>query len=258
VYFWRLLACIAASVVVHALIVQAMAAMPAQQAPQRPKILEVRVIQPPPEEPEPEPPPPEPEEKPKEPPPKPVLGPPKVPLQKPKTPQKQVPVDQPPKEVPPSEREPVPGAATTDTPTFGFSLESTSEAGTGPAMPVGNSLMVPPDTKQEVPKGPVKPLAKPVAADEVTKMPEMAERCPGQYTDAAKEAGIEGVVLLDLVVDEEGRATQIRVVQGLGHGLDEAAVKTLERCRFKPGERGGKAVAVRVRGFKVRFFLDDR
>lgn len=96
----------------------------------------------------------------------------------------------------------------------------------------------------------------PVAAAEVSTLPVPQGRCEGKYTDAARQAGVEGTVVLDLVVDADGRTTEIAVVRGLGHGLDEAAVTALQRCRFKPGERDGQKVAVRIRSFKIRFVLD--
>jgi protein TonB len=81
--------------------------------------------------------------------------------------------------------------------------------------------------------------------------------CAGKYTDAAREAGIEGVVVLDLVVDADGRARDITVVERLPNGLTEAAITALQACRFDPGQRAGVPVAVRVRGFKIRFVLDE-
>ena len=59
------------------------------------------------------------------------------------------------------------------------------------------------------------------------------------------------------VVGADGRATNIKVVSGLGHGLNEAAVAALKACRFTPGERSGVPVPVRIREFKIRFFLDQ-
>jgi TonB family protein len=88
-------------------------------------------------------------------------------------------------------------------------------------------------------------------------MPLPRGRCSGTYTEAAREAGIEGAVVLDLVVDEHGRARDITVVEGLPHGLTEAAIAALRACQFDPGERSGAAVPVRVRGFKIRFLLEQ-
>jgi TonB family protein len=76
-------------------------------------------------------------------------------------------------------------------------------------------------------------------------------------TEQAKQAAIEGTVVLDLVVGVDGRVRDVRVVSGLGYGLDEAAITALEACRFSPGEKSGATVPVRIRGFKVRFVLPN-
>jgi protein TonB len=107
------------------------------------------------------------------------------------------------------------------------------------------------------PAGPVAPQAAPVAAYEVTKMPLPQGRCSGKYTEEARGAAVEGTVVLDLIVDEQGRARDIKVTQGLGHGLTQAAIAALGDCRFAPGEKDGRPVPVRVRGFKIRFVMND-
>jgi TonB family protein len=157
---------------------------------------------------------------------------------------------------PPTER-PATGTDTTTTPVFGISMESTSSAGTGVAMPVGNTLQTKP-THAKVAAGEVKPLAAPVAAYEVTKMPLPIGTCKGDYyTEEAKQAGLEGTVILDFVVGEDGWVRDIKIVQGLGLGLSEAAVRAVKVCRFTPGEKNGKLVPVRVSRFKYRFALAD-
>jgi TonB family protein len=137
-------------------------------------------------------------------------------------------------------------------PVFGVTMESTSQAGSSSA-PVGNT------TNPQAPAGPApaKPASAPVAAYEVTKMPLPQGRCSGKYTEEARAAALEGTVVLDLIVDEQGHARDIKVVQGLDHGLTEAAISALQRCSFTPGEKDGHAVPVRVRGFKIRFVLAD-
>ncbi|HEU4732126.1 MAG TPA: energy transducer TonB, partial [Kofleriaceae bacterium] len=158
------------------------------------------------------------------------------------------PVDTPPVDHPPATTD------TTTTPVFGVTMESTSQASAGPAMPVGNTTRAAPTA---APGAAPKPLAEPVAAVEVTRMPLPQGRCAGKYTDEARAAAIEGVVVLDLIVDERGRARDITVVSGLSHGLTEAAIAALSACPFTPGERDGQHVAVRVRGFKIRFLLQE-
>jgi len=160
-----------------------------------------------------------------------------------------------PKNPPPTER-PATGTDTTTTPVFGISMESTSSSGTGPAMPVGNTLQTRQGHAKTVATE-VKPLAAPVPAYEVTKMPLPVGRCTGKYTEEARQAGLEGIVILDIVVGEDGAVRDVKVVQGLGQGLNEAAVRAAKACRFTPGERDGKRVPVRVPRFKVRFGLGE-
>jgi len=162
-----------------------------------------------------------------------------------------------PREVVPTEK-PAATDSPSGTPVFGISMESTSAAGNGPAMAVGNTLLARPRGRPgETDASAIKPLMAPVQAYEVTKMPLPKGECTGHYTDEAREAGLEGVVVFDLVVDERGRTRDITVVQGLGSGLTEAARHALQTCSFTPGERDGRAVPVRVRSFKIRFRLRE-
>lgn len=69
--------------------------------------------------------------------------------------------------------------------------------------------------------------------------------CPDpKYSEEARRARHQGTVLLRVIVDEQGRAQDIRIVKKLGLGLDEEAVRGVRKWRFKPAERFGKPVAV--------------
>jgi protein TonB len=163
------------------------------------------------------------------------------------------------KNITPTER-PDNSKEASDVPVFGISMESTSAAGTGPAMRVGNTLLTKPkEHEPHAPVGPVRPLAAPVPAYEVTKMPlPKGGTCPsGLYTDEAREAGLEGTVILTFVVDENGKVREIKVLQGLGMGLTEAAKRAIAACPFSPGERNGQPVPTRVPAFKIRFSLRE-
>jgi len=67
-----------------------------------------------------------------------------------------------------------------------------------------------------------------------------------RYPETAKKAGIEGRVLLQFVVDENGEVVKPVVTRGIGGGCDEAALKALRTARFTPGVQGGKPVKVRM------------
>jgi TonB family protein len=63
-----------------------------------------------------------------------------------------------------------------------------------------------------------------------------------QYTDEARKLGLEGEVLVQVVFPAAGPVQVVRVIKGLGHGLDEAAIHAAEQIRFKPAQQDGKPV----------------
>jgi len=76
------------------------------------------------------------------------------------------------------------------------------------------------------------------------------------YPDIAQQAGIEGRVIVQFVVDAEGNVRNPEVVRGLGAGLDEAAVAALEATEWKAGEQNGEPVHVQM-AFPMTFRLSD-
>jgi TonB family protein len=62
------------------------------------------------------------------------------------------------------------------------------------------------------------------------------------YTEEARSLKLEGEVLLEVSFSATGTLHVNRVVRGLGHGLDEAAVAAANKIRFKPALRYGQPV----------------
>jgi TonB family protein len=60
------------------------------------------------------------------------------------------------------------------------------------------------------------------------------------YTDEARNLKLEGEVLLEVQFGANGQLHVNRVVRGLGHGLDEAAIAAANKMRFKPAMRSGQ------------------
>jgi len=60
------------------------------------------------------------------------------------------------------------------------------------------------------------------------------------YTPEARNLHIEGEVLLEVTLQASGNLRVLRVVQGLGHGLDDNAVRAAEQIHFKPAMRNGQ------------------
>ena len=63
-----------------------------------------------------------------------------------------------------------------------------------------------------------------------------------KYTMQARQAEIEGVVRVQVTVDEAGRVLDARVISGLGYGLDESALAAAKATVFEPATQCGKAV----------------
>jgi protein TonB len=67
-----------------------------------------------------------------------------------------------------------------------------------------------------------------------------------EYSDEARQQKYQGVVVLSVVVGEDGRARDVRVARSLGMGLDEKAQEAVRQWRFEPGRMNGQAVSVLV------------
>jgi len=60
------------------------------------------------------------------------------------------------------------------------------------------------------------------------------------YTDEARHLKVEGEVLLEVILEASGKVRVLRVVRGLGHGLDESAVHAAQQISFRPALRDGQ------------------
>ena len=67
-----------------------------------------------------------------------------------------------------------------------------------------------------------------------------------EYTEEAKMLKVEGEVRLEVVFCASGDVRVLRVLDGLGHGLDETAARAARQIRFRPASSGGVAVDLRT------------
>lgn len=65
------------------------------------------------------------------------------------------------------------------------------------------------------------------------------------YPDKCKQAGAKGRVLVQVVVDKQGRPVNPKLIKGLGHGCDKEALRVVKTARFVPGKMEGKPVKVK-------------
>ncbi len=62
------------------------------------------------------------------------------------------------------------------------------------------------------------------------------------YSDEGRRLKIEGEVLIEAVFTTDGQVRVLRVVRGLGHGLDESAIQAAQKIQFKPALQNGQPV----------------
>ena len=75
------------------------------------------------------------------------------------------------------------------------------------------------------------------------RLPKVLSNPKPDYTEEARKARTEGVVVLRGIVRKDGTIDSIRVVRGLGYGLDEAAIHTImNKWRFRPATRNGAPI----------------
>jgi protein TonB len=165
----------------------------------------------------------------------------------------------------PVDAPPPPAAEPPPPPIFGLTLSSTAVSNNGFNVRVGNTTMTEPGEKKD-PKD-VKPLTGGgdgkgvVSVAQVSKLPQKIGDCPPfdpstKYTQQAREKEIEGQVTLEVIVAADGQVGEVKLVRGIGYGLDEAAKAMMQQCRFQPGEMGQDKVATKIR-YTFTFVLPE-
>jgi TonB family protein len=76
--------------------------------------------------------------------------------------------------------------------------------------------------------------------------PRLLREVKAEYTDEARRQGITGAVLLEIVVLRDGAVGDVKVLRGLGLGLDQRAVAAVRQWRFDPARLRGTPVDVIV------------
>jgi protein TonB len=65
-----------------------------------------------------------------------------------------------------------------------------------------------------------------------------------RYTESARRSNTQGVVVVEAVIDEQGRVTDVRVLRGLPMGLDRAAIEAIQQWKFRPAMMQDRPVKV--------------
>jgi TonB family protein len=136
--------------------------------------------------------------------------------------------------------------ARTIVPSTGFGNGTAVQDGGGPKKAVANSGFANQVVADNAPKQ--------KAAESGTTPVELLEKPKPVYTEEGRSLKIEGDVALDVVFQANGTVSVAKVVSGLGHGLDEAAVRAAQQIKFKPAKRDNENVDFPAR-IRIQFRL---
>jgi protein TonB len=74
--------------------------------------------------------------------------------------------------------------------------------------------------------------------------PVLIHQVKPRYTEPARRAGVQGVVILEAIIDERGNVSNVRVLRGLPMGLDREAVEAVKQWKYRPALLNGRPVRV--------------
>lgn len=83
--------------------------------------------------------------------------------------------------------------------------------------------------------------------------PEAVSRVDPAYTEEARRADVQGVVVMEVLIGEQGEPARIRVTQPIGFGLDETAVESIRKWHFRPARDASGNVQAMPGQFLAKF-----
>jgi len=137
---------------------------------------------------------------------------------------------------PPSKRVPIP-EPTPDAPEPIRIVEQVRQQLDVPLDEAEIGIPVGPPPVADTPQGPIQ-----VGGD--VRAPEKLFARQPNYTEIARKARVQGIVIVQAIIDKQGNVTNIKVLRGLPMGLEEAAVEAMKKWKFKPATLNGKPVTV--------------
>ena len=158
-------------------------------------------------------------------------------------------------------------------PIFGVSMNSTTSGNSGFKVQMGNTLMTDDTTGWE--KGKPKKIGEYnpdnfIAEKDVKKVVKKRKKrakivkkaipkkiVRPKYTNLAKDEEIEGKIILKITIDKNGKVIKVKVLKGLGYGLDEEAVRAVKRFKFIPALLDNGNHTASTITYTINFILED-
>lgn len=108
------------------------------------------------------------------------------------------------------------------------------------------------------PRPPAPPRALPPGVQRIggaIRAPRVIHRVDPSYPPDARAARVQGIVIVEVIVDETGMVREAHVLKGLPYGLEQAALDAVRQWRFEPATKDGQPVAVAM-NLTINFRLE--
>jgi protein TonB len=143
--------------------------------------------------------------------------------------------------MPNQEAKPTPPSDDPPKPVFGVTQDSVVDGESPVAVAVGNTLMTRDRTLAKAPPPPLPaappvPSFSPVDEESVAELPEMSSMPEAVYPEMARRLGIEGKVRLKIAIDRKGNVKSVRILQKVGYGMDEEAIRVIWQSKWHPAK----------------------
>ena len=127
--------------------------------------------------------------------------------------------------------------------TIPVTLAAVPQSTGAPTQPAKAKVATPQVSAPPIP-APVAPAAPVSASAPGVTSPRPIYRVEPSYTDGARTSKLQGSVLLGIIINDQGRPEEIKVIRSLDPGLDEQAVQAVQQWQFTPGMKDGAPVSV--------------
>lgn len=138
-------------------------------------------------------------------------------------------------------------------PLVGLDDGSFGSGGDGASFQVGNTQLGEPPTVARAPVAAAAPPTKAAPKLIPAGIPARAERC--RYSQRAQRLGLEGLMIIEVDIDEDGNVAEAKVRKPLDEEIDRECLEAVRSARFEPATLGGQAVAS-TRFLRLRFELE--
>ncbi len=138
-------------------------------------------------------------------------------------------------------------------------VDTSGRSSVAMAIPLGETMIGDPGLKKGTSNNFIKPAdvaENENVVDTISQLPKVLKEVKPKYPEEARRNGIEGSVVLSLIIDENGNVVSAKIIKKMGYGMDEEAIKAAYQLKFSPALSGKTPVRAKIK-YTFTFILED-